>query len=140
MSLARKREISRLNLFRGRDEVVMCCSNSDFGVRPRDTSTRPMMFDRFRMPYGKVYNGVDEVSVRFDNFKANVGVIRTTNVPNVCRSGCAPQMQEEFAAMHLEERNKRACGVGLPSSGTHDSDGAPLASSVDWSTRGVVLP
>ena len=35
------REISRLNLFRGRDEVVMCCSSSsDFGVIPRETSTR----------------------------------------------------------------------------------------------------
>ena len=42
-----------------------------------------MMFDTFRMPYGKVYNGVDEVSVRFDNFKANVGVIRTTNAKHL---------------------------------------------------------
>ena len=35
------------------------------------------------MPYGKVYNGVDEVSVRFDNFKANVVVIRTTNAKHL---------------------------------------------------------
>ena len=37
------------------------------------------MFDRFRMRYGKVYNGVDEESVRFDHVKASVDVIRTTN-------------------------------------------------------------
>ena len=35
------------------------------------------------MPYGKVYNGVDEVSVRFDNFKANVGVIRGTSAKHL---------------------------------------------------------
>ena len=35
------------------------------------------------MPYGKVYNGVDEVSVRFDNFKANVGVILWTNAKHL---------------------------------------------------------
>ena len=42
-----------------------------------------MKFDRCRMTYGKVYNGVDEVSVRFDNFKANVGVIRWTNAKHL---------------------------------------------------------
>ena len=37
------------------------------------------MIDRFRMRYGKVYNGVGEESVRFDHVKASVDVIRATN-------------------------------------------------------------
>ena len=53
---------------------------SDHETPPPDNTK---MFDRFRMRYGKVYNGVDEASVRFGNFKADVGVIRGTNAKHL---------------------------------------------------------
>ena len=40
-----------------------------------------MRFDNFKTKYGKVYSGIDEKSVRFENFKANDGTIRPTSVP-----------------------------------------------------------
>ena len=42
-----------------------------------------MKFDHFKTKYGKVYNGIDEESVRVENFKANVGIIRATNAKNL---------------------------------------------------------
>ena len=38
-----------------------------------------LMFDDFMTKYGKVYNGIDEESVRFENFKTNIGIIRASN-------------------------------------------------------------
>ena len=47
------------------------------------------MLHKFWMRYGKMYDGMDEESVRSDKFKDNFDVIRTTNAPNLS-SGCAP--------------------------------------------------
>jgi C1A family cysteine protease len=102
------------------------------------------MFDRFRMRYGKVYNGVDEESVRFDNFKANVDVIRATNAKNLTfwlrPTEFADLTLEEFAATHFGFQKPASMWSGLPSLGTHEYDGAPLVSSVDWTTQGAVTP
>ena len=42
-----------------------------------------MMFDRLKAMYGKVYSGMNMFLTRFEQFKANDGIIRATNVRNM---------------------------------------------------------
>jgi len=102
-----------------------------------------MMFDNFKMKYGKVYNGIDEESVRFANFKANVDIIVATNAKNLTYSlgvnEFADLTSDEFAATYTGLK-PASLWSGLPRLGTFEYDGADLPSSVDWTTQGVVTP
>ena len=102
-----------------------------------------MMLDHFKTHYGKVYNGINEESVRFGNFKSNVEIIRATNARNLSFSlgvnEFADLTQVEFAATYTG-LEPATLWTGLPRLVTHEYTGAPLASSVDWTTQGVVTP
>jgi len=102
-----------------------------------------MLWNYFKTHYGKVYNGINEESVRFGNFKSNVDIIRATNARNLSFSlgvnEFADLTQDEFAATYAGLK-PAALWTGLPRLGTHEYNGAPLASSVDWTTQGVVTP
>jgi hypothetical protein len=102
-----------------------------------------LMFDHFKTKYGKVYNGIDEESVRFGNFKANIGIIRATNARNLTYklgvNQFADLTQDEFAATYTGLKPE-SLWSDLPRLGTHEYSGAALASSVDWTTKGVVTP
>ena len=102
-----------------------------------------MMFDNFKMKYGKVYNGIDEESVRFANFKANVDIIAATNAKNLTYSlgvnEFADLTSDEFAATYTGLK-PASLWSGLPRLGMFEYDGADLPSSVDWTTQGVVTP
>merc|ERR1712012_818369 len=93
--------------------------------------------------YGKVYNGINEDAVRFGIFKANVDVIYATNARNLTFSLGVNEFtdltQEEFAASYTGLK-PASLWSGLPRLSTHEYNGAPLASSVDWTTQGVVTP
>jgi len=101
------------------------------------------MFDNFKMKHGKVYNGINEESVRFNNFKANVDIILAANARNLTftlgLNEFADMTQDEFRATHTG-RKLEGFWSGLPRLGTHDYDGALLPSSVDWTSQGVVTP
>ena len=100
-----------------------------------------MISEHFRMKYGKVYNGIDEESVRSENFKANVDIIVATNAKNLTFSlgvdEFADLTPDEFAATSTELK-PASLWSGLPRVGTFEYDGADLPSSVDWTTQGVV--
>jgi len=102
-----------------------------------------MLWNYFKTHYGKVYNGINEEAVRFGNFKSNVEIIRATNARNLSFSlgvnEFADLTQDEFAATYTGLK-PAALWTGLPRLGTHEYNGAPLASSVDWTTQGVVTP
>merc|ERR1712012_906820 len=93
--------------------------------------------------YGKVYNGINEDAVRFGIFKANVDVIYATNARNLTFALGVNEFtdltQEEFAASYTGLK-PASLWSGLPRLSTHEYNGAPLASSVDWTTQGVVTP
>ena len=42
-----------------------------------------MMWNSFKTKYGKVYNGINEDSVRFGNFQSNVEIMWATNARNL---------------------------------------------------------
>merc|ERR1719414_1166866 len=100
-----------------------------------------MMFNNFKTKYGKVYNGVNEDAVRFGIFKANADVIYATNARNLTFALGVNEFtdltQEEFAASYTGLK-PASLWSGLPRLSTHEYNGAPLASSVDWTTQGVV--
>merc|ERR1712107_924155 len=102
-----------------------------------------MMFDNFKMKYGKVHGGIDEESVRFANFKANVDIIVATNAKNLTYflgvNEFADLTSDEFAATYTGLK-PASLWSGLPRLGTFEYDGADLPSSVDWTTQGVVTP
>jgi len=102
-----------------------------------------MMFNNFKTKYGKVYNGINEDAVRFGIFKANVDVIYATNARNLTFALGVNEFtdltQEEFAASYTGLK-PASLWSGLPRLSTHEYNGAPLASSVDWTTQGVVTP
>jgi len=102
-----------------------------------------MMFNNFKTTYGKVYNGINEDAVRFGNFKANVDVIYATNARNLTFALGVNEFtdltQDEFAAIYTGLK-PASLWSGLPRLSTHEYDGSPLASSVDWTTQGVVTP
>nr|ABV22333.1 cysteine protease 1 [Noctiluca scintillans] len=102
-----------------------------------------MMFNNFKTKYGKVYNGINEDAVRFGIFKANVDIIYATNARNLTFALGVNEFtdltQEEFAASYTGLK-PASLWSGLPRLSTHEYNGAPLASSVDWTTQGVVTP
>merc|ERR1712211_182692 len=65
----------------------------------------------------------------------NVEIIRATNARNLSFSLGV----NEFAATYTGLK-PATLWTGLPRLGTHEYNGAPLASSVDWTTQGVVTP
>merc|ERR1719414_2314601 len=101
-----------------------------------------MMFNNFKTKYGKVYNGINEDAVRFGIFKANVDVIYATNARNLTFALGVNEFtdltQEEFAASYT---GLKPASLERFASFEHARvQRAPLASSVDWTTQGVVTP
>jgi|ERR1712136_725500 len=94
------------------------------------------------MKYLKVYNDINEESVRFENFKTNVGIIRATNAKNLTYklgvNQFADLTQDEFAATYTGLKPERLWS-DLPRLGTHEYSGAALASSLDYARSGDSL-
>merc|ERR1719383_463832 len=117
-----------------RHEEFLYRSASAGGGRSRHSASK--ILDNLKAEYGK---GVDEESVRFGNFKANVHITRETNAPNLtytlCTSSLILRSESLPQPMGLVPSNLRS---GLPHWKMHEYDGAPLGSSVDWTAQGVV--
>ena len=101
-----------------------------------------MMFDNFRTKYGKVYNGINEESVRSADFKANADIIVATTAKNLTYSlgmiKFVDLMSDEFATTYMGLK-QASLWRGLPSLGMFEYDGAEFPSSVDWMTPGLVI-
>ena len=88
-----------------------------------------------------MYNGIDDESMHFANFKANVDKIVATNAKNLTFligvNEFADRTPDEIAAMYTGLKPV-SLWSGLPRLGTFEYDGADLPSSMDWTTQGVV--
>ena len=128
--------------FTFRHEGFLHRCGSVAGVSSRGSSSKLRADDRqFRLQYGKVYNGIDDESVHFAHFKANVEIIVATNAKNLTFSmgvnRFADRTPDEFAAMYTGLKPV-SLWSGLPRLGSFEYDGADFPSSVDWTTQGVV--
>ena len=85
---------------------------------------------------------LNEDAVCFGIFKANDDVICATNARNLAYALGVNKLtdlrQDEFAASYTGFKPVSRWS-GLPRLSTHEYNGVPLASSVDW-TQGVVTP
>ena len=95
---------------------------------------------------GKFYlciHDINEDAVCFGIFKANDDVIYATNAKNSASvlgvNKLTDLRQDKFAASYTGFKPVSRWS-GLPRLSTDEYNGAPLASSVDWTTQGVVTP
>jgi len=103
-----------------------------------------MKWKDFKNTFGKVYNGVDEESTRFNIFKANVDVIQAVNNKNLSYTLGVNQFADlnadEFAAQYTGLKKPEKIWGDLPYLGRDTYSGKALATSVDWTTKGAVTP
>ena len=86
---------------------------------------------------------INEDAACFGIFKANDDVICAPNDRNSASALGVNKLtdlrQDEFAASYIGFKPVSRWS-GLPRLSVHEYNGAPLASSVDWTTQGVVTP
>ena len=86
---------------------------------------------------------LNEDAVCFGIFKTNDDVICATNARNLDSALGVNKLtdlrQDEFAASYTGFKLVSRWN-GLPRLSTHEYNGVPLASSVDWTTQGAVTP
>jgi len=130
--------------------AILSCA---FSVAAHEQS-RPdyaLKWAQFKAEFGKVYKskdefgyGEDEEGKRFEIFKSNVDTIESVNAQNLSyKLGVnvfADLTSEEFAAQYMGFKKPDQVWENLPYLGRQNYSGKPLASSVDWTTKGAVTP
>jgi len=99
---------------------------------------------KFKEDYGKIFVGAEEEALRFEIFRANIDIINHWNAKNLSFelgvNEFAHLSPDEFAASHFGLKQPEKPWGDMPHLGTHVYSGAPLADSVDWTTKGAVTP
>ncbi|KAL9252652.1 Thiol protease aleurain-like-like protein [Drosera capensis] len=103
-------------------------------------SGRALSFARFLHRYGKRYETVEEMRLRFAVFKENLRLIRSSN-----RNGMPYTLAlNDFADMSWEEFQKHKLGAAQNCSatlkGNHKMTDATLPDMKDWREVGIVTP
>jgi len=101
-------------------------------------------FQHFVEKFGKVYASAEERLHRLEAFRYNYWYVSTENQKGHSYeleiNEFADQTPDEFAGTHFGMMKPEKMWGSLPHLGTHVYSGAPLAASVDWSTKGAVTP
>ncbi|KAI3913450.1 hypothetical protein MKW98_003929 [Papaver atlanticum] len=97
-------------------------------------------FTRFALRFGKRYESVEEVKLRFENFVESLRLIRSTN-----RKGLSYKLAlNEFADMSWEEFRTQKLGAAQNCSatlkGSHKLTDEALPLTKDWRDTGIVSP
>ncbi|GMI84320.1 hypothetical protein like AT3G45310 [Hibiscus trionum] len=97
-------------------------------------------FARFAYKHGKKYESVEEMKLRFQVFKENLDLIRSTN-----KKGLSYTLGvNQFADLSWEEFQKHMLGAAQNCSatlkGNHQLTDAVLPESKDWREAGIVSP
>jgi C1A family cysteine protease len=107
---------------------------------PNDEYTKA--FKKFTKTYSKHYASEGEALQRFENFKVTYDFIESENAKgNKYELGInefSDQTPEEFSKTHFGYQKPKNLWGGLKHLGTHGYDGAPLADSLNWVTKGAV--
>jgi len=113
------------------------------GLSVAVTPNYEMEWQIFKKTYEKHFVGKEE-SRRFEIFKKNLDTIYDYNEKDLgFQLGVnefAHLDPDEFASMYYGWRKPENLWGDLPNLGTHNYSGAPLADSVDWTTKGAVTP
>jgi len=99
-------------------------------------------FQDFEKKFDKTYTDASERKERFEKFKATYDFIETANGKNnkykLGLNAFADESPEDFAKSHFGYKKPEKLWGGLESVGTHVYDGASLADSIDWVSKGAV--
>lgn len=129
----------------------LIASSFGFGASELPTTTNyEVEWEQFKSSYAKVYSevydssllgGSNEEQVRYEIFRSNLDLIRTTNAKNLTYklgvNEFADMTAEEFFSGHTGLQASRGFD-GLPHLGTHEHSGRELPSEIDWEAEGKV--
>jgi len=101
-----------------------------------------MAWDSFKKDFGKTYSGDVEELQRFAIFKVNIDTIYRVNAGNFSfKLGVtefADMTATEFSSTHFGLSAPSQLWGSLPSLGSHEYKGEPLAPEVDWTKKNAV--
>jgi len=121
------------------------CGIKDGPVYPvvKEASPVDQAFDEFVVKHGKTYTSAAEKSRRFGIFAANLAKIEAVNAKGYTYllevNAFADLTSEEFVSQRFGMNSTNPL-KSLRHLGTHRYSGAPLADSVDWTSKGAVTP
>jgi len=121
------------------------CGIKDGPVYPivKKQSPTEEAFESFMQKFGRVYRSEVERLERFAIFVENLAKIEASNIQGhsytLAVNQFADMTAQEFTAQHTGLVGSNPF-TSLPFLGTHKYSGAPLADSVDWTTKGAVTP